>query len=177
MAATQLTFTLRTSANVKTAHLIGSWDNYAGQLPLSKDPSKSGGWKGTFRFSTTTLKQGQRYWYYVSTIGGRSWHDDHQADTQISTSWMDITSPTIRLNHPPWNPLPVVHSIFLMCQHLHARIIQLRPNATQVEISWRSPKAVRSRQARLCIRGPPNRTLPGVSVRQTTASRRGRWNT
>lgn len=70
MAATQLTFTLRTSANVKTTHLIGSWDNYAGQLPLSKDPAKAGGWKGTFRFSNTTLKQGQRYWYYVSRAQG-----------------------------------------------------------------------------------------------------------
>lgn len=66
MAATQLSFTLRTSANVKTAHLVGSWDNYAGQLPLSKDTAKAGAWKGTFRFSSTTLKQGQRYWYYVS---------------------------------------------------------------------------------------------------------------
>lgn len=65
MAATQLSFTLRTSANVKTAHLLGSWDNYSGQLPLSKDASKSGGWKGTFRFSTSSLRQGQRYWYYV----------------------------------------------------------------------------------------------------------------
>lgn len=65
MAATQLSFTLRTSANVKTAHLLGSWDNYSGQLPLSKDPAKSGGWRGTFRFSNTTLRQGQRYWYYV----------------------------------------------------------------------------------------------------------------
>ena len=67
MAAIQLSFTLRTSANVKTVHLLGSWDNYAGQLPLSKDSSKSGGWKGTFRFQGATLKQGQRYWYYVST--------------------------------------------------------------------------------------------------------------
>lgn len=65
MSATQLSFTLRTSANVKTAHLLGSWDNYSGQLPLSKDTLKSGGWKGTFRFSCSMLKPGQRYWYYV----------------------------------------------------------------------------------------------------------------
>ena len=65
MSATQLSFTLRTSVNVKTAHLLGSWDNYSGQLPLSKDTSKSGGWKGTFRFSSSILKPGQRYWYYV----------------------------------------------------------------------------------------------------------------
>lgn len=65
MAAIQLNFTLRTSSGCKTVHLLGSWDNYAGQLPLSKDPKKSGGWLGCFKFQGNTLKQGQRYWYYV----------------------------------------------------------------------------------------------------------------
>ena len=65
MSAIQLSFTLRTSTNVKTCHLLGSWDNYSGQLPLSKDSSRSGGWKGTFRFQGATLAPGQRYWYYV----------------------------------------------------------------------------------------------------------------
>ena len=68
MSAVQLSFTLRTSSNVKTVHLLGSWDNYSGQLPLSKDSSKSGGWKGTFRFQGATLQAGQRYWYYVSYL-------------------------------------------------------------------------------------------------------------
>ena len=67
MAAVQLNFTLRTSAKCKTVHLVGSWDVYKGQLPLSKDSNKAGGWKGTFRFQGATLKQGQRYWYYVCT--------------------------------------------------------------------------------------------------------------
>jgi len=75
MAAIQLNFTLRTSANCKTVHLLGSWDNYAGQLPLSKDASKAGGWKGTFRFQGTTLKQGQRYWYYYIIDGYHVSHD------------------------------------------------------------------------------------------------------
>lgn len=65
MAAIQLNFTLRTSSNCKTVHLLGSWDGYQGQLPLSKDPKKSGGWVGCFKFQGQTLKQGQRYWYYV----------------------------------------------------------------------------------------------------------------
>lgn len=65
MAAIQLNFALRTSSGCKTVHLLGSWDNYAGQLPLSKDPKKSGGWLGCFKFQGNTLKQGQRYWYYV----------------------------------------------------------------------------------------------------------------
>lgn len=67
MAAVQLSFNLRTSSSVKTVHLLGSWDNYAGQLPLAKDKnsSKSGAWKGTFKFQGSMLQQGQRYWYYV----------------------------------------------------------------------------------------------------------------
>jgi len=75
MAAIQLNFTLRTSANCKTVHLLGSWDNYNGQLPLSKDSSKTGGWKGTFRFQGPTLKQGQRYWYYYIIDGYHVSHD------------------------------------------------------------------------------------------------------
>ena len=75
MAAIQLNFTLRTSANCKAVHLIGSWDSYNGKLPLSKDPSKTGGWKGTFRFPSTTLKQGQRYWYYYIIDGYHVSHD------------------------------------------------------------------------------------------------------
>ncbi|GAB7366105.1 hypothetical protein MBLNU230_g7667t1 [Neophaeotheca triangularis] len=75
MSAIQLNFTLRTSANCKTVHLLGSWDNYGGQLPLNKDSSKSGGWKGTFRFQAATLKQGQRYWYYYIIDGYHVSHD------------------------------------------------------------------------------------------------------
>jgi len=75
MSAIQLNFTLRTSANCKTVHLLGSWDNYSGQLPLSKDTSKAGGWKGTFRFQGSTLKQGQRYWYYYIIDGYHVSHD------------------------------------------------------------------------------------------------------
>jgi len=75
MAAIQLNFTLRTAAHCKTVHLLGSWDKYAGQLPLSKDSSKAGGWKGTFRFQGATLKQGQRYWYYYIIDGYHVSHD------------------------------------------------------------------------------------------------------
>ena len=65
MAAVQLKFTLRTSSNVKTVHLLGSWDNYSRQIPLSKDSSKPGAWVGKFRFQTSMLQLGGRYWYYV----------------------------------------------------------------------------------------------------------------
>lgn len=86
MAAIQLNFTLRTSENCKTVHLLGSWDNYAGQLPLSKDPSKAGGWKGTFRFQGATLKQGQRYWYYYIIDGYHVSHDPAREHTTEPTT-------------------------------------------------------------------------------------------
>lgn len=87
MAAIQLNFTLRTSANCKTVHLLGSWDNYAGQLPLSKDATKTGGWKGTFRFQGVTLKQGQRYWYYYIIDGYHVSHDPaREAVTEPTTA-------------------------------------------------------------------------------------------
>jgi len=88
MAAVQLSFNLRTSSGVKTVHLLGSWDNYAGQLPLSKDKtsSKSGAWKGTFRFQGTTLQPGQRYWYYYIIDGYHVSHDPGQSSTTEPTT-------------------------------------------------------------------------------------------
>lgn len=77
MSSTQLSFSIRTSSSVKTVHLLGSWDNYVGQLPLSKDKtsSKSGSWKGTFRFSSAVLETGQRYWYYYIIDGYHCSHN------------------------------------------------------------------------------------------------------
>ncbi|KAF2453443.1 hypothetical protein BDY21DRAFT_374783 [Lineolata rhizophorae] len=86
MAAIQLNFSLRTSSNCKTVHLLGSWDNYNGQLPLSKDSSKAGGWKGTFRFQGSTLKQGQRYWYYYIIDGYHVSHDPAREFTTEPTT-------------------------------------------------------------------------------------------
>ncbi|EXJ85857.1 hypothetical protein A1O1_06226 [Capronia coronata CBS 617.96] len=77
--AVQLSFTLRTSPNVRTVHLLGSWDNYKSQLPLSlvKDSTaKPGSWKGTFRFQgSNALKLGSRYWYYYIVDGYHVSHD------------------------------------------------------------------------------------------------------
>jgi len=86
MAAIQLNFTLRTSSNCKTVHLLGSWDNYQGQLPLSKDPKKSGGWVGCFKFQGQTLKQGQRYWYYYIIDGYHVSHDPAKDHTTEPTT-------------------------------------------------------------------------------------------
>lgn len=75
--AVQLSFTLRTSPNVKTVHLLGSWDGYKNQLPLSiVHDGKPGSWKGTFRFQgAQTLKLGSRYWYYYIVDGYHVSHD------------------------------------------------------------------------------------------------------
>lgn len=88
MAAVQLSFNLRTSSGVKTVHLLGSWDNYTGQLPLAKDKtsSKSGAWKGTFRFQGATLQPGERYWYYYIIDGYHVSHDPGQASTTEPTT-------------------------------------------------------------------------------------------
>jgi len=88
MASVQLSFSLRTSSSVNTVHLLGSWDNYAGQLPLSKDKtsSKSGAWKGTFRFQGATLQAGQRYWYYYIIDGYHVSHDPAQSSTTEPTT-------------------------------------------------------------------------------------------
>ena len=86
MTAIQLNFTLRTSSNCKTVHLLGSWDGYQGQLPLSKDSKKSGGWKGCFKFQGATLKQGQRYWYYYIIDGYHVSHDPAKDHTTEPTT-------------------------------------------------------------------------------------------
>jgi hypothetical protein len=86
MAAIQLNFTLRTSANCKTVHLLGSWDGYQGQLPLSKDAKKSGAWNGSFKFQGATLKQGQRYWYYYIIDGYHVSHDPAKEHTTEPTT-------------------------------------------------------------------------------------------
>jgi len=84
MSATQLSFALATSSKTKTVHLLGSWDNYSGQLPLSqKDKGK---WKGTFRFSTSTLKPGSRYWYYYIVDGYQVSYDSSTSSTKEPTT-------------------------------------------------------------------------------------------
>jgi len=86
--AVQLSFSLRTSSNVQTVHLLGSWDGYKNQLPLSKDAAaaKPGSWRGTFRFQGATLKLGQRYWYYYIVDGYHVSHDPAKEYTTEPTT-------------------------------------------------------------------------------------------
>lgn len=87
MSTVQLSFSLRVSSGVKSVHLLGNWDNYVGQLPLSKDKSssKSGSWKGTFRFQGS-LEAGQRYWYYYIIDGYHVSHNPSEASTVEPTT-------------------------------------------------------------------------------------------
>jgi hypothetical protein len=91
MSTIQLSFSLRVSSGVKSVHLLGSWDNYAGQIPLSKDKSssKSGSWKGTFRFQGN-LEAGQRYWYYYIIDGYHVSHNPSEASTVEPTTGREL---------------------------------------------------------------------------------------
>ncbi|KAI1495135.1 hypothetical protein F5X96DRAFT_665078 [Biscogniauxia mediterranea] len=91
MATIQLSFSLRVSSGVKSVHLLGSWDNYVGQIPLSKDKSssKSGSWKGTFRFQGN-LEPGQRYWYYYIIDGYHVSHNPSEASTVEPTTGREL---------------------------------------------------------------------------------------
>lgn len=92
MSSQQLSFSLRVSSSVKTVHLLGSWDNYVGQLPLSKDKSssKSGSWKGTFKFQNSTLEPGSRYWYYYIIDGYHVAHNPSEKSTTEPTTGRDL---------------------------------------------------------------------------------------
>jgi hypothetical protein len=91
MATIQLSFSLRVSSGAKSVHLLGSWDNYAGQIPLAKDKtsSKSGSWKGTFRFQGN-LQAGQRYWYYYIIDGYHVSHNPSEASTVEPTTGREL---------------------------------------------------------------------------------------
>ncbi|KAI4735324.1 hypothetical protein E4T50_14172 [Aureobasidium sp. EXF-12298] len=113
MAAVQLNFTLRTSSNCKTVHLIGSWDSYKSQLPLSKDSAKQGGWKGTFRFQGSTLKPGSRYWYYYIIDGYHVSHDPARESTTEPTTGRKLNIldiPSGKSSAPAAAPAPSLKS-------------------------------------------------------------------
>lgn len=83
MVAIQLRFALRTSPTIKTVSLLGSWDHYSSQLPLSQDrisspSSRTINWQGTFRFQGNTLQRGKRYWYYYIIDGQQVSYDSQQ---------------------------------------------------------------------------------------------------
>lgn len=126
--AVQLSFTLRTSPNVKTVHLVGSWDGYKNQLPLSvvRD-AKPGSWKGTFRFQGAhALKLGSRYWYYYIVDGYHVSHDPAKDFTTESTTGrklniLDVPGPKIASG--PKNGSSMTSKTTVPASHRHSREI------------------------------------------------------
>jgi len=90
MSSLSLGFSLRTSLSCKTVHLLGSWDGYQGQLPLSKESSRSGNWRGTFKFPSKTLQSGERYWYYYVMDGYNASHDPTRPSTREPTTGREL---------------------------------------------------------------------------------------
>jgi hypothetical protein len=88
----QLSFSIRVSSSAKAVHLVGSWDSYANQLPLSRDKSssKSGAWKATFRFSSSQLQAGDRYWYYYVLDGHNCAHNPGLPSTIEPTTGREL---------------------------------------------------------------------------------------
>lgn len=100
--AVQLSFSLRTSSSVRSVHLVGSWDNYQRQLPLSV--AAKGQWKGTFRFQgSQSLKLGGRYWYYYIIDGYQVTHDSAKDSVTEKTTGRKLNV----LNVPAATKAPV----------------------------------------------------------------------
>jgi len=55
-------------------------------LSKDKSSSKSGSWKGTFRFQGTTLRPGKRYWYYYIIDGYHVAHNPSEPSTVEPTT-------------------------------------------------------------------------------------------
>jgi hypothetical protein len=89
MAAIQLSFSIRTTPAVKQVHLIGSWDSYQGQLPLSRESSSSK-WRGTFRFASHMMQPGSRYWFYYMLDGYQVCHDPSKEFTVEPTTGRNL---------------------------------------------------------------------------------------
>jgi hypothetical protein len=89
MAPIQLSFSIRTTPAVKQVHLIGSWDSYQGQLPLSRESSSSK-WRGTFRFASHLMQPGARYWFYYMLDGYQVCHDPSKEFTVEPTTGRNL---------------------------------------------------------------------------------------
>lgn len=89
MSSLSLGFSIRTSSSCRSVQLLGSWDGYQGPLPLARESSRSGSWKGTFKFPGKTLRSGERYWYYY-IMDGYSSHDPTRPSTREPTTGRDL---------------------------------------------------------------------------------------
>lgn len=177
MSTIQLSFTIRTSSNCKTVDLVGNWDGYKRQLPLSKDSSsfKSGAWKGTFKFKETTLNPESRYWYYVSDVFSQCMYLRRTiAHQRFSISWMATTCPMILPNPPQRNPPPDASSISSTYQARDHRARHLalaaapatarsHPQARTPLIPQKAPSQART-QVHAAVETPPTTHPPTATA-------------
>ena len=112
----RLSFSLRVTPGVKSIHLCGSWDSYVGRLPLyrNKTSSKSDSWKGIFRFSSSTIEAGQRYWYYY-IIDGYHRHNPSLESTVEPTTGRTVNilnvSKAFSSSNPNEDELPITMTV------------------------------------------------------------------
>ena len=78
-----LALTFKTSS-ARSVHLVGSWDGYRNQLPLSKDAEKRGQWRGVFKMPKAV--QNNTYWYYYMIDGYQPTHDPAKPSTVEQTT-------------------------------------------------------------------------------------------
>ena len=170
----QLSFTFTTSSKVKTAHLVGTWDGYKGQLPLTSQGS--GRWKGTFRFSEKTLKPGSRYWYYVShayppPATSYQYQQRHRLTIINSTSKTAISPPTINQPALKSSPVPAATSTSSTFPNQapppSPRLPLPSPLSANVAPPTHRTQAAPSLPRRLCIPSQLSRTNPVAYARQT----------
>jgi hypothetical protein len=76
MSTVQLSFSIRVSSSVKSVALVGTWDGYSSELPLSRKKGSSRGWEATFAFDNGIIEAGERYWYYYILDGREVSYDD-----------------------------------------------------------------------------------------------------
>lgn len=87
----ELNFALQTPPNIRTIHLVGSWDNYSQILVLHSTGVK-GAWSRKFRFPISILKPGHRYGYYYIVDDDHINPDDTRTRTKLE--FMDIPKDT-----------------------------------------------------------------------------------
>ncbi|KAM3066518.1 hypothetical protein ACMFMG_012016 [Clarireedia jacksonii] len=102
MTAIRASFTLKTALTIKCVHILGSWDLYCGQLPLTKIKEVEGAasWSSTFDFQDSILQPGKRYWYYYLLNGYEVFYDSTSPVTIEPTTCQTLNIFDVPTNKP-----------------------------------------------------------------------------
>ncbi|KAH8880195.1 hypothetical protein GQ53DRAFT_546604 [Thozetella sp. PMI_491] len=136
--AIQLSFSLRVSSGVKVVQLLGSWDNYATPLPLSKtkSSSRSDKWKGTFRFQQPFLEPGKRYWYYYILNGYVVSHNSKEPSTIEPTTGRELNILDIPTSKSSVRPRHSSSDMPLAPEPIHALVLEAAKDLSSSLESW-----------------------------------------